>query len=174
MWDIVLMFLSMLDCGVDVCDVCFVCGVEYILFKEVWLWFGDWSFKVVFIVVVSGWYFYYENEMYFDVDDIVVVMIVFLECFVCGFFDMEGWVMVVLECVLRWIMVMVSCNGVWGVFDKDNISKLIMVYLFCDFGEVLDVLFVDVMVYVVEMLGWMGCMLKDVLVVKVVVYLCVE
>lgn len=173
-WDTVLTLLSMLDCGVDVRDARFARGVEYILSKEVRSRSGDWSLKVAPTVAASGWYFYHENEMYPDVDDTAVAMTVLSECLARGFPDTEGRVTAALERALRWITAMVSRNGAWGAFDKDNTSKLITAHPFCDFGEVLDAPSADVTAHVVETLGRMGRTLKDALVAKAVAYLRAE
>lgn len=42
------------------------------------------------------------------------------------------------------------------MFDVDNTRCFVEKLLFCDFGVVIDLLLVDVIVYVVELLGYVG------------------
>lgn len=166
-WDTLLTQLAMLDCGYDCNDPVFLKSLDYVLEQQI-LAPGDWCVKVP-NVEPGGWAFEYENDCYPDIDDTAVAMIVLARARATHPQPER------LEKALRraetWVRAMVSSNGAWAAFDKDNTQGLIRLIPFCDFGEALDPPSVDVTAHVVEALGWMGCTMSDPQVARAVDYI---
>lgn len=166
-WDTLLTQLAMLDCGLDCRTPQFLKSLEWIL-KEQILAKGDWAIKSP-QAQGGGWAFEYENDWYPDIDDTAVAILVLARA--GATFPEPKKVEFALQRALAWVEAMVSSNGAWGAFDKDNTEGLIRRIPFCDFGEAIDPPSVDVTAHVVEALGWLGRDLKDPVVRRAVDYI---
>ena len=84
---------------------------------------------------------------------------------------LKGPIQTALRRAEGWVRAMVSSNGAWAAFDKDNTEPLIKLIPFADFGEAIDPPSVDVTAHVVEALGCLGHDLSDPQVARAVDYL---
>ncbi|QDU32216.1 Squalene--hopene cyclase [Poriferisphaera corsica] len=154
-WDTVLSMLAMLDCEIKPSDSESIQrAMEWILSKEIRVK-GDWS-VVLKDVEPGGWAFERANQLYPDIDDTAVVMLVLTK--MKGSVDKETNRRIE-DAVARaevWVRAMQCKNGGWGAFDKDNCKPLVTKIPFCDFGEVLDPPSVDVTCHVIEALTELG------------------
>lgn len=166
-WDTLLTQLAFLDCGKDCSDPILLKSLEYTLEQQI-LAKGDWCHKSPG-VEPGGWAFEYENDCYPDVDDTAVALIVLARAQATH--PQPERLREALRRATGWITGMVSSNGAWGAFDKDNWEGLIRLIPFCDFGEALDPPSVDVTAHVVEALGWLGRKMDDPLVARAVDYI---
>jgi squalene-hopene/tetraprenyl-beta-curcumene cyclase len=166
-WDTLLTQLAFLDCGWDCQDPTFLKSLEYTLEQQI-LAKGDWCVKSP-AVQPGGWAFEYENDCYPDIDDTAVALIVLARAKATH--PQPERLEAALKRAEGWVRGMVSSNGAWGAFDKDNWEPLIRLIPFCDFGEALDPPSVDVTAHVVEAFGWMGKDLSDPMVARAVDYL---
>ncbi len=166
-WDTLLTQLAMLDCGLDCSHPAFLKSLEYTLEQQI-LAKGDWKIKSP-QGEPGGWAFEYENDCYPDIDDTAVAMIVLARS--SATHPQSERLQGAVKRALGWISCMVSSNGAWGAFDKDNWEPLIRKIPFSDFGESLDPPSVDVTAHVVEALGWLGRNMSDPVVAKAVDYI---
>ena len=125
---------------------------------------GDWQVRCP-DVPCGGWAFEFANDVYPDIDDTAVVAIALLE----GGFPEET--AGALDRAATWTRAMVSKNGGWGAFDKDNTRELVYKLPFADFGALLDPPSEDVTAHVLEMLARLGCPASDQEIARGVAYL---
>ncbi|QQE10038.1 squalene--hopene cyclase [Planctomycetota bacterium] len=154
-WDTVLSLLAMLDCGLDAGkEESMKRAIDWVLSKEITIK-GDWS-VVLKNVEPGGWAFERANQLYPDVDDTAVAILVLVKA--KKYVD-DVTKRRIDDAVARaelWVRAMQCKNGGWGAFDKDNCKALVTKIPFCDFGEVLDPPSVDVTCHVIEALTELG------------------
>jgi squalene-hopene/tetraprenyl-beta-curcumene cyclase len=141
-WDTALAVLALRAAGVPSGDERLQAAGAWLLREEVRRT-GDWSYRVP-DVAPGGWAFEFENDVYPDVDDTVVVALALREL---GLGD---------EAVRRgldWTVGMQSRGGGWGAFDVDNNAMWLYRIPFCDFGKVTDEPSADVTAHALEALG---------------------
>jgi len=168
-WDTLLTQLALLDCGWDCSSPAFLKSLEYIL-KEQITAPGDWCQKVP-NVQGGGWAFEYENDCYPDIDDTAVGLIVLARALPNAPEHLKAPIQTAMKRAEGWVRAMVSSNGAWAAFDKDNTERLIKLIPFADFGEAIDPPSVDVTAHVVEALGCLGHDMSDPQVARAVDYL---
>lgn len=170
-WDTVLMLLAMSDCGYDYRNSeALRRGLRWLLDEQVHSP-GDWQ-ELNPDLEPGGWAFEFENDVYPDVDDTAVALIVLgrLRRSVNGHLPLAD----AIDKGLNWVLGMACRNGAWAAFDKDNTNPLVAKIPFCDFGEALDPPSVDVTAHVVEALGVLGRDLSDPVVRRAVDYMQAE
>ena len=166
-WDTLLTQLAMLDCGVPASETAFERSLAWVLNEQIRV-AGDWKVKSP-EASPGGWSFEYQNDTYPDVDDTAVAIIVLARARATA--RQPAALEAALQRAVAWVEAMVSRNGAWAAFDKDNDEPLINKIPFCDFGEALDPPSADVTAHVVEALGVLGRDLRDPVVARAVDYL---
>ncbi|HEY2073470.1 MAG TPA: squalene--hopene cyclase [Gaiellaceae bacterium] len=141
-WDTALAVLALRACGISESHPQLVAAGEYLLREEVTVK-GDWSIRVPDLAP-GGWAFEYENDVYPDVDDAVVVP---LALRTLGVGDDA------VRRSLDWVVGMQSHDGGWGAFDIDNSAMWLYKIPFCDFGKVTDEPTADVTAHALEVLA---------------------
>lgn len=165
-WDTLLTVLAFQDCQAEN-HPAYVKALNYLLEQQITA-DGDWVVKCPHLRG-GGWAFEYENDAYPDIDDTAVGMIILARAN-----PQTPEIRVALQRATDWVLGMVSSNGAWAAFDKDNTEPLIKLIPFCDFGEAIDPPSVDVTAHVVEALGCLGRTMSDPVVQKAVDYIRAE
>ncbi len=141
-WDTGLAVLALRDSGLGPEHPALVRAAEWLLNEEVTVP-GDWTIRKPDLPP-GGWAFEFENDLYPDVDDTVVVALALRRCH-------RG-----LDAIgrgLRWAAGMQSRSGGWGAFDVDNEAFWLYKLPFCDFGKVTDEPSADVTAHALEVLA---------------------
>jgi squalene-hopene/tetraprenyl-beta-curcumene cyclase len=141
-WDTALAVLALRDCGVPADDPRLRRAGEWLLDEEVEVR-GDWAVRRPHLAP-GGWAFEFENDLYPDIDDTVVVALALRGL---GLGD---------EAVRRgldWAAGMQCENGGWGAFDAENNAMWLYRIPFCDFGKVTDEPSADVSAHALEALA---------------------
>jgi squalene-hopene/tetraprenyl-beta-curcumene cyclase len=141
-WDTGLALLALAECGVGVDDPRVRKAVHWLLREEVTV-SGDWSVRRPQLAP-GGWAFEYENDVYPDVDDTVVIALALRKLGVRVDAVRRG---------LDWAAGMQSQSGGWGAFDVDNRAMWLYRMPFCDFGKVTDEPTADVTAHTLEVLA---------------------
>jgi squalene-hopene/tetraprenyl-beta-curcumene cyclase len=141
-WDTGLAVLALRDSGLGPEHPALVRAVDWLLNEEVTVP-GDWTIRTPDLPP-GGWAFEFENDLYPDVDDTVVVALALRRCH-------RGHDAV--ERGLRWAAGMQSRSGGWGAFDVDNEAFWLYKLPFCDFGKVTDEPSADVTAHALEVLA---------------------
>jgi squalene-hopene/tetraprenyl-beta-curcumene cyclase len=141
-WDTALAVLALRACGVPADHPQLVKAGEYLLREEVTVK-GDWAIRKPDLAP-GGWAFEFENDLYPDVDDTVVVALALRELGIGEDAVRRG---------LDWTVGMQSKGGGWGAFDVDNSAMWLYKIPFCDFGKVTDEPSADVSAHALEVLG---------------------
>ncbi len=141
-WDTGLAVLALRDSGLRPEHQALVRAAEWLLNEEVTVP-GDWTIRKPDLPP-GGWAFEFENDLYPDVDDTVVVALALRRC-------RRGPDAV--DRGLRWAAGMQSRSGGWGAFDVDNEAFWLYKLPFCDFGKVTDEPSSDVTAHALEALA---------------------
>src|SRR5438309_6872663 len=141
-WDTALAVLGLRAAGVPAEDPRLQAAGDWLLREEVTVK-GDWAIRVPDLAP-GGWAFEFENDLYPDVDDTVVVALALRELGICDAPVRRG---------LDWTVGMQSSDGGWGAFDVDNAAMWLYRIPFCDFGKVTDEPSADVTAHALEALG---------------------
>jgi squalene-hopene/tetraprenyl-beta-curcumene cyclase len=141
-WDTGLAVLALRDSGLEPEHPALERAAEWLLNEEVTVP-GDWTIRTPDLPP-GGWAFEFENDLYPDVDDTVVVALALRRCH-------RGPEAV--ERGLRWTAGMQSRSGGWGAFDVDNEAFWLYRLPFCDFGKVTDEPSADVTAHALEALA---------------------
>jgi squalene-hopene/tetraprenyl-beta-curcumene cyclase len=141
-WDTALALLALAECGFGVDDARVAKAVDWLLREEVTVK-GDWAVRRPQLAP-GGWAFEYENDLYPDVDDTVVVALALRKLGVGDDAVRRG---------LDWTVGMQSRGGGWGAFDVDNRAMWLYRIPFCDFGKVTDEPSADVTAHALEVLA---------------------
>jgi squalene-hopene/tetraprenyl-beta-curcumene cyclase len=141
-WDTGLAVLALRDSGLGPEHPALVRAADWLLNEEVTVP-GDWTIRRPELPP-GGWAFEFENDLYPDVDDTVVVALALRRCH-------RGHDAV--ERGLRWAAGMQSRSGGWGAFDVDNEAFWLYRLPFCDFGKVTDEPSADVTAHALEALA---------------------
>ena len=141
-WDTGLAVLALRDSGLGPEHPALVRAAEWLLNEEVTVP-GDWTIRTPDLPP-GGWAFEFENDLYPDVDDTVVVALALRRCH-------RGQDAV--DRGLDWTAGMQSRSGGWGAFDVDNEAFWLYKLPFCDFGKVTDEPSSDVTAHALEALG---------------------
>jgi squalene-hopene/tetraprenyl-beta-curcumene cyclase len=141
-WDTALAVLALRAAGVPADDERLQAAGRWLLAEEVRVK-GDWSIRAPGLAP-GGWAFEFENDIYPDVDDTVVVALALRELGLGDRAVRRG---------LDWTVGMQSTSGGWGAFDVDNSAMWLYRIPFCDFGKVTDEPTADVTAHALEALG---------------------
>ncbi len=141
-WDTGLAVLALRDSGLGPEHPALVRAADWLLNEEVKV-AGDWAVRTPHLAP-GGWAFEFQNDLYPDVDDTVVVALALRRCH-------RGHEAV--ERGLRWTAGMQSRSGGWGAFDVDNEAFWLYRLPFCDFGKVTDEPSADVTAHALEALA---------------------
>ena len=141
-WDTGLAVLALRDSGLGPEHPALVRAAEWLLNEEVTVP-GDWTIRTP-VLPPGGWAFEFENDLYPDVDDTVVVALALRRCH-------RGQDAV--DRGLDWTAGMQSRSGGWGAFDVDNEAFWLYKLPFCDFGKVTDEPSSDVTAHALEALA---------------------
>jgi squalene-hopene/tetraprenyl-beta-curcumene cyclase len=141
-WDTGLAVLALRDSGLGPEHPALVKAADWLLNEEVTV-AGDWAVRKPELAP-GGWAFEFQNDLYPDVDDTVVVALALRRCH-------RGHDAV--ERGLRWTAGMQSRSGGWGAFDVDNEAYWLYKLPFCDFGKVTDEPSADVSAHALEALA---------------------
>jgi squalene-hopene/tetraprenyl-beta-curcumene cyclase len=141
-WDTGLAVLALRDSGLGPEHPALASAAEWLLNEEVTVP-GDWTIRTPDLPP-GGWAFEFQNDLYPDVDDTVVVALALRR-------SHRGHEAV--ERGLRWAAGMQSRSGGWGAFDVDNEAFWLYKLPFCDFGKVTDEPSADVTAHALEALA---------------------
>ena len=141
-WDTGLAVLALRDSGLGPEHPALVRAAGWLLNEEVTVP-GDWTIRTPDLPP-GGWAFEFENDLYPDVDDTVVVALALRRCH-------RGQDAV--DRGLDWTAGMQSRSGGWGAFDVDNEAFWLYKLPFCDFGKVTDEPSSDVTAHALEALA---------------------
>jgi squalene-hopene/tetraprenyl-beta-curcumene cyclase len=141
-WDTALAVLGLRAAGVPADHPQLAAAGRWLLQEEVRVK-GDWSVRLPELAP-GGWAFEFENDLYPDVDDSVVVALALRELGIGEDAVRRG---------LEWTVGMQSSSGGWGAFDVDNEAMWLYKMPFCDFGKVTDEPSADVTAHALEALG---------------------
>jgi squalene-hopene/tetraprenyl-beta-curcumene cyclase len=170
-WDTCLAMLGLLDSGLPADHPVLQKAADWLIKEEIRVK-GGWAVKAPGLQP-SGWAFEFENDMYPDIDDSsIIVMVLNHVRFNDSVKDNER--QQVIGRAVAWLLGMQSSNGGWAAFDKDNTDKLVAKIPFSDFGEVLDPPSVDVTAHLLEMLGRLGWTTEHPAVQRALDYIKVE
>jgi squalene-hopene/tetraprenyl-beta-curcumene cyclase len=142
-WDTALAVLALRAAGVPADDPRLQRAGVWLLREEVTNPNGDWAIRRPNLAP-GGWAFEFENDLYPDVDDTVVVALALRELGLGDDAVRRG---------LDWTVGMQSRSGGWGAFDVDNEAMWLYKIPFCDFGKVTDEPSADVTAHALEVLG---------------------
>jgi len=106
---------------------------------------------------VGGWYFEYNNELYPDVDDTIMVLMALNRLQTP--FDREKSAAV--RRGIRWVLGMQCSDGGWAAFDRDNDKWLFTQVPFADHNAMIDPATSDITARVLECLSHFGFTLED-------------
>jgi squalene-hopene/tetraprenyl-beta-curcumene cyclase len=141
-WDTGLAVLALRDSGLGPEHPALVRAADWLLKEEITVR-GDWAVRKPDLAP-GGWAFEFQNDLYPDVDDTVVVALALRRCH-------RGHEAV--ERGLAWTAGMQSRSGGWGAFDVDSEAFWLYNLPFCDFGKVTDEPTADVTAHALEALG---------------------
>jgi squalene-hopene/tetraprenyl-beta-curcumene cyclase len=141
-WDTALAVLGLRAAGVPADHPQLAAAGRWLLQEEVTVK-GDWAVRLPELAP-GGWAFEFENDLYPDVDDSVVVALALRELGIGDDAVLRG---------LEWTIGMQSSSGGWGAFDVDNEAMWLYKMPFCDFGKVTDEPSADVTAHALEVLG---------------------
>jgi squalene-hopene/tetraprenyl-beta-curcumene cyclase len=141
-WDTALAVLALRAAGVPADHPQLEAAGRWLLREEVTAT-GDWAIRVPDLAP-GGWAFEFENDIYPDVDDAVVVALALRSLGIGDDAVRRG---------LDWAVGMQSRSGGWGAFDVDNEAMWLYKVPFCDFGKVTDEPSADVTAHALEALG---------------------
>jgi squalene-hopene/tetraprenyl-beta-curcumene cyclase len=141
-WDTGLAVLALRDSGLGPEHPALARAADWLQNEEVTVK-GDWAVRKPDLDP-GGWAFEFENDLYPDVDDTVVVALALRRCH-------RGREAV--ERGLAWAAGMQSRSGGWGAFDVDNEAFWLYRLPFCDFGKVTDEPSADVTAHALEALA---------------------
>jgi squalene-hopene/tetraprenyl-beta-curcumene cyclase len=134
--------LALRDSGLGPEHPALVRAADWLLNEEVTV-AGDWAVRKPDLAP-GGWAFEFENDLYPDVDDTMVVALALRRCH-------RGREAV--DRGLAWAAGMQSRSGGWGAFDVDNEAFWLYRLPFCDFGKVTDEPSADVTAHALEALA---------------------
>jgi squalene-hopene/tetraprenyl-beta-curcumene cyclase len=141
-WDTALAVLGLRAAGVPADHPQLAAAGGWLLREEVRVK-GDWAVRLPELPP-GGWAFEFENDLYPDVDDTVVVALALRELGIGEDAARRG---------LDWSVGMQSAGGGWGAFDVDNEAMWLYKLPICDFGKVTDEPSADVTAHALEAFG---------------------
>jgi squalene-hopene/tetraprenyl-beta-curcumene cyclase len=106
---------------------------------------------------VGGWYFEYDNELYPDVDDTIMVLMALNR--VSTSFDREK--SAAIRRGIRWVLGMQCGDGGWAAFDRDNDKWLFTQVPFADHNAMIDPATSDITSRVLQCLSHFGFTRED-------------
>ncbi len=141
-WDTALSVLALRAAGIPADDPRLQAAGSWLIGEEVTVR-GDWAIRRPDLVP-GGWSFEFDNDLYPDIDDTVVVALALRELELGDEAVRRG---------LDWTVGMQSRSGGWGAFDADNEALWLYRLPMCDFGKVTDEPSADVTAHALETLG---------------------
>ena len=138
-WDTALSVLALRAAGLPADDPRLQAAGSWLLGEEVRVR-GDWAIRRPGLAP-GGWSFEFDNDLYPDVDDTVVVALALRELELGDDAVRRG---------LDWTVGMQSRSGGWGAFDVDNEALWLYKLPICDFGKVTDEPSADVTAHALE------------------------
>jgi squalene-hopene/tetraprenyl-beta-curcumene cyclase len=141
-WDTALSVLALRAAGIPADDPRLQAAGSWLLGEEVTVR-GDWAIRRPGLAP-GGWSFEFDNDLYPDIDDTVVVALALRELELGDEAVQRG---------LDWTVGMQSRSGGWGAFDADNEALWLYRLPMCDFGKVTDEPSADVTAHALETLG---------------------
>jgi squalene-hopene/tetraprenyl-beta-curcumene cyclase len=141
-WDTALSVLALRAAGIPADDPRLQAAGSWLLGEEVTVR-GDWAIHRPDLAP-GGWSFEFDNDLYPDIDDTVVVALALRELELGDEAVRRG---------LDWTVGMQSRSGGWGAFDADNEALWLYRLPMCDFGKVTDEPSADVTAHALETLG---------------------
>jgi len=141
-WDTALSVLALRAAGIPADDPRLQAAGSWLIGEEVTVR-GDWAIRRPHLGP-GGWSFEFDNDLYPDIDDTVVVALALRELELGDEAVRRG---------LDWTVGMQSRSGGWGAFDADNEALWLYRLPMCDFGKVTDEPSADVTAHALETLG---------------------
>jgi squalene-hopene/tetraprenyl-beta-curcumene cyclase len=141
-WDTALSVLALRAAGIPADDLRLQAAGSWLLGEEVTVR-GDWAIRRPDLAP-GGWSFEFDNDLYPDIDDTVVVALALRQLELGDEAVRRG---------LDWTVGMQSRSGGWGGFDADNEALWLYRLPMCDFGKVTDEPSADVTAHALETLG---------------------
>ncbi len=116
---------------------------------------------------VGGWFFEYDNELYPDVDDTIMVLMALNR--VSTSFDREK--SAAIRRGTRWVLGMQCGDGGWAAFDRDNDKWLFTQVPFADHNAMIDPATSDITARVLQCLSHFGFTTEDACVQRAIDFL---
>ncbi len=172
-WDTAISVNALNDSGLPAHHPALQAATRWLLDKEVRRP-GDWRIKhsephryTEPNKPVGGWFFEYDNELYPDVDDTIMVLMALNR--VQTPFDREK--SGAIRRGIRWVLGMQGRDGGWASFDKDNDKWLFTQVPFADHNAMIDPSTSDIAARVLECLSHFGFTCEDKCVARAVEFL---
>ena len=116
---------------------------------------------------VGGWFFEYDNELYPDVDDTIMVLMALNR--VATSFDREK--SAAIRRGIRWVLGMQCGNGGWAAFDRNNDKWLFTQVPYADHNAMIDPATSDITARVLQCLSYFGFTRDDQCVQRAIAFL---
>ena len=163
-WDTALTALALIYSGTEKDQSCLEKSCEWLASKQIFQK-GDWSIKRPGLEP-GGWAFEFENNLYPDVDDTAVVLLLLNKYADREYIDTKN-----LKKGLDWVIGMRGKDGGWGAFDVNNNINILNQLPFGDLEAMIDPSTPDLTGRVLELLGSLGYGTDDAMVRKAVQFI---
>jgi squalene-hopene/tetraprenyl-beta-curcumene cyclase len=158
-WDTGITAYAMADAGMTDDDDRIARTRDWLLGKEVKI-VGDWINNLPKDTPPAGWYFEYDNPIYPDCDDTVMVAMALER--LCGRSDNpskpgSAAALAAAKRGVNWVLAMQNPDGGWAAFDRGACDRQILEYIpFADHNAMQDPSCADITGRTLECLGWFG------------------
>jgi squalene-hopene/tetraprenyl-beta-curcumene cyclase len=163
-WDTALTALALIYSGMEKDQPCLEKSCEWLASKQIFQK-GDWSIKRPGLEP-GGWAFEFENNLYPDVDDTAVVLLLLNKYADRDYIDTKN-----LKKGLDWVIGMRGKDGGWGAFDVNNDINILNQLPFGDLEAMIDPSTPDLTGRVLELLGSLGYGTDDAMVKKAIQFI---
>ncbi|MEM6333130.1 MAG: prenyltransferase/squalene oxidase repeat-containing protein [Planctomycetota bacterium] len=118
---------------------------------------GDWANNLKGDVPPAGWFFEYENPIYPDCDDSVMVAMALHRLCKDNNAAASKQAIAAAERAVDWVLAMQNDDGGWAAFDRGASNRVILDHIpFADHNAMQDPSCADITGRTLECLGWFG------------------